>query len=246
MSQDYQVKSVERILTLLKCFQPDRREIPLREFVRLTGMHKSTVYRLLMNLVHQDFVQMTADGIYIPGGELRRLAHLWDDSEVLRQKAHPVLASLFELTGETVFLIEYDNGRGICTDRIEAEKTLKITAQTGSLVPLFKGASGKSIAAFLSLNEREKAMKVQTELYHETYSADNLNKELRKVAAKGYAWTTGEVDEGVSAFAVPLISPQGRVRGSISIAGPSFRFGRDMMESFREKAMERIRQVDWS
>jgi DNA-binding IclR family transcriptional regulator len=242
---DYQVKSVERALTILKCFGPERTEIGLGEFVQITGMHKSTVFRLLMNLSRHGFIWETDSGRYSIGSEIRRLGHLWDVAGVLTRKARAILLSLHDLTGETVFLVEYLQGRAICTDRMETSKALKITAQIGSTLPLFKGASGKSIAAFLSESERAMAQKIQEEIYKEVLDFQQLMEEFMLIRQQGYVRTASEVDEGVSALAVPLLTSSGRVLGSISIAGPSFRFTDEIIETYRDKVVAQIQDVIW-
>ena len=245
MDQDYQVKSVERALSLLKCFGPDRTEIGLGEFARLTGLHKSTVFRLLVNLGRHGFVQETEPGKYMIGSEVRRLGYLGDLAGEMARKARHILLSLHDLTGETVFLVEYMQGRAICTDRMEASRALKITAQVGSLLPLFKGASGKSIAAFLSGAEKLMAQKIQGEIYGEIPDLDHLEEEFRLIRQSGFVHTAGEVDEGVTALAVPLLAANGRVLGSISIAGPSFRFTDEIIGIYRNEVVDQIQKVVW-
>jgi DNA-binding IclR family transcriptional regulator len=245
VGQDYQVKSVERALAILKCFDPERTELGLNEFVQITGMHKSSVYRLLMNLNRQGFVQMTDSGKYTIGSEIRRLGQLWETSGALIRKAKAILLSLHDLTGETVFLVEYAQGKAICTDRMETSKALKITSQIGSTVPLFKGASGKSIAAFLAESDRSQALKTQEEIYGDHYDHCALMDEFATIRKLGYACTTGEVDEGVTAFAVPLLTGDGRVLGSISVAGPFFRLTDEAVKSYRAQVMKRIQEVVW-
>jgi DNA-binding IclR family transcriptional regulator len=242
---DYQVKSVERALTILKCFAPGRTELSLAEIAGMTALHKSSVFRLLVNLQRQGFIQATDSGKYTVGIELRRLGQLWHASEALVIKARRILRILHDLSGETTFLVEYDRGRALCTDRIETSKALKITSQIGSMVPLFKGASGKSITAFLNDSERKLALSVQGDIYQEQYEIDTLHREFSDIQKSGYACTSGEVDEGVTAFSVPLLTPEGRVLGSISIAGPTFRFSDMIMDPYRSEVLSLVQGQIW-
>ena len=245
MEQNYQVKSVEKALCLLQCFNSDRKEIGLMEFVHLTGYHKSSVFRLLANLRASGFVQVTNEGKYTVGSEIRRLGYLWDASESLKRKARVILEYLHDLTGETVFLVEYGFGRGICTDRIEANKALKITSQIGTTVPLFKGATGKSITAFLNSRERILAQTVQKDIETHSSNLTELEDEFKRIRKQGWALTTGEVDEGVTAFAVPLINEKGTVLGSISIAGPGFRFTEAVVSRYIDTVMKSVSDILW-
>ena len=144
-----------------------------------------------------------------------------------------------------MFLVEYSHGRALCTDRIEASKALKITTQIGSTVPLFKGASGKSIAAHLGESERSQVLRIQQEIYGEAYNGKMLHGEFLQIRQSGFACTRGEVDEGVTAFSVPLITEKGQVLGSISIAGPSIRFTDSVIEALQEQMVQQIRDIEW-
>lgn len=55
--------------------------------------------------------------------------------------------------------------------------------------------------------------------------------------------TTSEVDEGVTAFAVPIFNHEGHVIGSISIAGPDFRFNDKIINAFKDKVVVEINKL---
>lgn len=136
---EYNVRSIERALNILKCFNADRKEIGLLEFAELMSLNKSTVYRILVNLKNAGFVDVNNEGKYTIGNEILRLASIKRDDEFLIKGAYHVLEMLAEISGETVILVKYDNCKVICIDKVESNKVLKITSEIGVSVPMMKG-----------------------------------------------------------------------------------------------------------
>lgn len=237
---DYSVRSIERALNMLKCFNADRKEIRLLEFTELMSLNKSTVYRILVNLKNAGFVDVNKEGEYIIGNEVLRLASVKRDNDFLKKGAYHLLEILNELSGETVILSKYHNCRLICIEKIESLKVLKITSEIGVSVPIMKGATGKSIAAFLNKDEFAKCIEVQQIEFNQQYDLLKLKEELQVVRKNGYVLTTSEIDEGVTAFAMPIFGDSGSVIGSISIAGPDFRFNEEIINKYIDEVIEGV------
>ena len=100
-------------------------------------------------------------------------------------------------------------------------------------------------SAFLADSDRSLALRIQEEIYGGHYDYSALMDEFALIRKQGYACTTGEVDEGVTAFAVPLLTGDGRVLASISIAGPFFRLTDEAIETYREQVMKRVQEIVW-
>ncbi|WMJ78638.1 MULTISPECIES: IclR family transcriptional regulator [unclassified Sedimentibacter] len=237
---EYNVRAVERALSILKCFNSNRKEISLLEISEIMSLNKSTVYRLLVNLKNAGFVDTTIDGKYIIGNEIVRLANIRQNDDFLIKGSYSIMESLAQLSGETIILVKYDNCRVICLDKIESTNALKITSEIGVNLPMMKGATGKSIAAFLTDAELEKCVNFQQREFKEQYYLPKLKNDFKQIRKNGYALTTSEIDDGVTAFAVPILGHDGHVLGSISIAGPDFRFNEKIINSFKHKAIEEI------
>ncbi len=52
-----------------------------------------------------------------------------------------------------------------------------------------------------------------------------LDAELAEVRAKGYAVAADELDLGLTAVAAPVRNAHGEIIASVSVSGPTFRFG---------------------
>ena len=141
--RDYNIRSVERALNALQCFNGGSREISLMEFSRMLSLNKSTTFRILTTLRNLGFLEMADDGKYKLGAEIARLGRLTDGVSLLIREGQPVLQKLAKLSGETLAICKYENGRMTCISKVESEKVLKCICVLDSDVPMLKGATGR-------------------------------------------------------------------------------------------------------
>lgn len=245
MAQDYSIRSVQRALMALSCFHDGQRSISLTEFSRQLGLNKSTTYRLLVNLTEMDFLELEANGRYTVGSELARLGSLCNKNQLLKDSARKAMLELSRLSGETVVLTRYQKCRLICIDKIESRQALRITSSIGTNIPMLKGATGKAVAAYLPEEEAELCIENQRILgYPVPEQLDNFWQDMEVVRTQGFCVTHSELDQGVSAFAVPLCGPDGFPLGSLSICGPSSRFTCSQIENITEQAVNLVAQIN--
>ena len=88
--RDYNIRSVERALNALQCFNGGSREISLMEFSRMLSLNKSTTFRILTTLRNLGFLEMADDGKYKLGAEIARLGRLTDGVSLLILEGQPV------------------------------------------------------------------------------------------------------------------------------------------------------------
>jgi DNA-binding IclR family transcriptional regulator len=75
-------------------------------------------------------------------------------------------------------------------------------------------------------------------------SRDELLTELALIRQQGYAQSFGEVVEGASALAAPILDGLGRPRAAINITGPETRFGTDAMEPLIARLLEAVHDIE--
>ena len=223
-TRDYTIRSVDRALQALQCFHGTRREISLMEFSALLGLNKSTAFRILTTLRNAGFVEQAADGRYTLGPEIARLSRLVDGDDYLKRAAEPVLRTLARISGETISLCKYGNGRMTCIGKVESEKVLKCMCVLNSDVPMLKGATGRAVAAFLPREERLRCIDVQRRIGNPYCAPEELEPVFRTIRRNGYHISHSEYDEAVNALGVPIFGKGGEVLGSLSVVGPAIRF----------------------
>jgi len=224
LEKDYTIRSIERALKLLKSYTNFKNEFSLKEMADTLKLNKSTVFRIIMTLKKEGFIEVGLKGRYKLGHEILLLASIIRDNMDIRKEAYGFMKKLAKETGETVILAVLQNYKAICVEKIESLQTVKITSQVGAMIPLFKGATGKTLAAFISKENLDKYIAVQSKLYGTEYDQSSLALELEKIRNDKFVVTHGEVDEGVIAAAVPIFDFKREIVASLSIASPEFRF----------------------
>jgi IclR family transcriptional regulator, KDG regulon repressor len=227
LKNDYTIRSIERALKLLKSYTNSKNEFTLKEMADTLKLNKSTVFRIIMTLEKEEFIEVDSDNRYKLGHEILFLASIIKDNTNIRKEAYSFMKKLGKETGETVILAVFQNYKVICIEKIESFQTVKITSQIGATIPLFEGATGKALAAFISEENFDRYIAVQSKLYGTEYDQSSLALELEKIKNDKFIITHGEVDERLAAVAVPIFDFSGGVVASLSIASPEFRFSKE-------------------
>lgn len=221
------VRSVNRAFDLLELFLEGRRPIGVAEAARLSGMPKSTVFRLLRTMEGRGYLARDAEERFLLTERLFHTPASQAEPD-LPQIAQPVLEGLRDTCGETIGLHRLDGDERHCIAAAEGVRTLHTSGRIGSRAPLYSGASSRAIMAFLPVKRWEEIVQ-RTGLAPLTANTITdplrLRAELVKIRASGYAVSHGEWVDGISSVAVPLFDPVGTVIGSINVSGPTFRFG---------------------
>ncbi|MCD8010416.1 MAG: IclR family transcriptional regulator [Lachnospiraceae bacterium] len=242
------VKSIEKAFRILMLFDWDNRELSLTEVSQKMGMAKSTASRLLGTLVNLGFLYRSQEtNRYLLGSEIFYLGQIARDSSDLTRLCLPVLQNLTKETRETSHVYIYRGMDRICLEQVESPQVIKQSVQVGSVEPLWKGASGYAILAFLEEGIQERAAVLQ---YGEN-EREKINAFLRslaKIRREGIAVRHDTWDGGVGCIAAPIFDMYGRIAGSLAVSTPAFRFPEDshsMEQWVWEGAMTLSRQLGY-
>jgi DNA-binding IclR family transcriptional regulator len=141
-------RSVDRALSILKCFKAEDRGLTLTEISRRTGIHKATALRLLATLEsHAMISRLSASGVFVLGAEVLRLGTLFSDGLEIEPIVRPVLRRLVQETGESASLFIKEGDFRRCLLREETSRTIREHVRVGDLLPLPMGAFGRVIEA---------------------------------------------------------------------------------------------------
>jgi IclR family KDG regulon transcriptional repressor len=243
----YSIQVLDRAARILDCFRLERPELRLTEITTATGLHKSTVYRLLEVMRRHHFVQFDeAAGVYRIGIRLFELGAVAMTGCGFEKYARPALEGLASATGETAHLCVLHESEIVHIAKVESSFALRIATPVGGRHPAYCTSVGKAILAFLP-PEALAAYLGATELRPLTAktitSPALLKAQLRRVAEQGYALDDEETHEGVRGVAAPVRDYSGEVVAAITITGPTSRITRSKLPEFAEhviKAAENI------
>ncbi len=240
-----EIRTLKRALDILLCFDWENQKLTMTEIAKKISLAKSTTLRFITALEKEGFLIKNEDNTYTLGYTLYYLGILAKESIDLRKIAYPIMQRLRNEYNETVSLyILENNRRRVCFEQVESTHELKRSAQLGAKYPLWAGASGKAILAFMSEENFLRIIEEIKPLTNETIiDIQKLKKELQEIREKKIAFSFGEREVGVSAVASPIFDSYHNVVGSLSMAGPSVRFTQDFAFMVQHSVYEAAKQI---
>jgi DNA-binding IclR family transcriptional regulator len=226
---------LERSLGLLFELGDADGPLSIAELAERANLPPSTAYRLANELEGHGLVERNGGGLAL-GLRFLDLARRIEDrlAPSLLEPARGVMRALAREHDETVLLTAPAGGLAIGLDAVEPPRPVRLSLGRWRVAPMYLGASGKVLLAFLPLRAAERVLAA---LDHA--DSDRVRLELAQVRDRGVAVTHGELDPGVSGVAAPLLAPRGRCVAGLTLAGPTDRIGPEadrLSEAVREAA----------
>jgi len=227
----YRIDSVSRATEILGAFLRPPHRFGLAELTATTGVTKNQAFRMLRTLMLAGFVVQDGETkTYRLGSRIVDLAAVAVHGSSLVHAAAAVLDALAAETGETVNLItRLDDRSAICVDHRESRRRLRITASVGARFALHAGSCPKLLLAFAPPPAIEAYLRNGRPFPRFTPNtitdSTRLRAELDRIAARGYAISDEEIDEGVCSIAAPVRDAAGAVIAGVSVAAPTIRSG---------------------
>ena len=227
-------RSVARALSILQAFDESRLELGVTEISQLTGIDKSTVYRLLNGLQQGGLIEQDPDTTkYHLGFDLVRLAGLALRRLELPRIARPYLRELARLSQETVNLSVMTNDDKIINiEGITSPRMVRNVGWIGREMPTHAVSGGKVMMAHLPDGRVDHILARGLPRFTERTISDpaQLLEELEQIRRLGYGVSQEELETGLSAVAAPIWNHEGQVVAIISVSGPSFRLPQERLE----------------
>jgi len=249
MKKSSSVRTVDRLVKILDCFSPRRPAWSLADLSAHLGLPKSTLHRFLVSLEFHNILRRDSnDKRWRLGYRLCIWGDLAAQSTGLRHIALPIMRGLLDDIEETVILTVYQDGEVVCIERVETTHPVRLAFDVGTRRPPHAGASSKILMAYLPEEEirsiiRDKGL---PKLCMNTITDSSLlMAELARIRELGYAVSREETDVGAWGIATPIRGWNEEVVAAIGIAGPTSRFGEDLVQNYAtlcRQAADRISQ----
>lgn len=214
-----------------------RRPMFLDEISERVQIPKSTVFRIVVNLMEHNYLQETESGYWL-GLKLLSLGGAVEDSLNLRSITLPHLTALRDTTQETVHLaVLNDDMQVVYLEKLSSRQPMGImSSRVGMTAPMHCTGLGKAMAAFKP-EEHIRRWLDDNELIQFTDQTITDRRafleELAAIRARGYAFDNGEHEASIQCIATPILDRQGQVIAAISVAGP----GQRMADNTRMQAV---------
>lgn len=223
---DPPVSLLARAAAVVGAFDHRSPSLSLAELARRTGLPKSTVHRIVGELVGLRVLERTepgagADG-YRLGMWLFERGELVPAHRTLSDAALPVMEDLRAATRQRIHLAVLE-GVDVVYLEILGDIALDISSRTGGRVPAHATGVGKAILAYSSAaTVRARIEAGLPRLTPRTIvTPGGFTAELRKIRSSGMALDLEEGNLGVSCVAAPVFGANHKVRAGLSVTGPT-------------------------
>ncbi|MBD0418641.1 IclR family transcriptional regulator [Streptomyces sp. TRM S81-3] len=210
---------LEKAALVLGAFQGSTPRLTLTEVVHRSGLPRSSVHRILDQLVQLRWLDRDGRD-YRLGMRMLELGAMASHHNRLRRAALPHLHELHEKVGHVVHLAVIDGPEVVYLERIGGAADCSVPSRTGGRQPAYCTGTGKAILAFG--DEALVAEVLRSGLRPRTpYTITRpraFREELARIRERGVAFDREEAFRGVACVAAPLRG-SGRAIASISVCG---------------------------
>ena len=213
------VESLARGLDVLQVFDAHHRALSLAEVATAAGLARPTARRLLLTLEELGFVR-SDDGAYELTPKVITLGTAYVASLGLWDVARPHLEALVRRTGESSSMAQLDGSDIVYVARVSVPKIIALRVDIGTLFPAQQTSQGKVLLAALTPEELNAVLAIPSRSGLPRYigrSRSELDQELVRVRARGWALADEELAPGVRSVAVPVRDGSGTVRAAMNV-----------------------------
>jgi len=218
----YRVEALAKGLRILSLFDEQHPSWRVSDLATVTGLPMPTVYRVVMTLASEGYLDHLPTGDYRPGVRTLTLGTAALRSLDFVSIATPKLRALGQRTGETVNLAVLNGDRVLYLVRLRNSDLVTANIQVGSTLPAVHTSIGKLLLAHLTEADLEARI---TDASFSANSGPNaklslaeLRTELGPIRDQGWAMQDEELAYGLRSVAGPVTGPDGRVLAGVNLA----------------------------
>lgn len=231
-----EIQSLSRGLQVLDCVWQSPHSVSGAELAARLGVDRSTTSRLIRTLISHGYLASEAGSRrVVPGKRLYQISWELSNQKTLRSEALPCLQQLAAKSGECAHLAVYSEGLALVLEDVEVETALRVVGGKGRMIRLHCTAVGKALLAFSGVP----MPKELPQLMPNTIStASQLDEQLERIRAVGYALDDEEHEPGVRCLAAPVFNAGGIAVAVVGISGPTIRMTVDQLDHLANLVME--------
>lgn len=220
LNEKYFIQSVKNALRILKLFTPKSPQLSVTEIAQLLQLPKSTVHRLLKELVVEGFLIQEKKSLkYQLGLSVLALGGVVHSHKEIYQEALPHLKELAERFGLPVHICVMEQQHVVYLIREMGGVQMKLVTKSGRRNDLHCTAEGLAILAFKSRKTIDEAILKPLKKYtpYTLTDAELLRQEILNIHYDKFAITKNTFAIGFSSYAAPIQDYTGEVVSSLAI-----------------------------
>lgn len=222
MSDDGSVQSIERVFDILEILSTEQKGLGISEIAFRSGLHKSTVHRLVTTLVKRGYISKMPSGNYRVGLKLIEVASYYINSLELQTEARPYLQEIASSLNLTAHLGILDRHEVIYIEKMDVFSCVRLYSQIGFRVPAYCSSLGKCLLSRFTPTELPLVLKDCNFVKYTPRTIANveeLSQHLQMVRRQGWAMDDREYDNGHRCIAAPIYDYRGEIIAAVSASG---------------------------
>ncbi|RAY16547.1 IclR family transcriptional regulator [Actinomadura craniellae] len=214
---------MERALTILAAFSPERPQMTLSEISRPTGLPVATAHRLTGTLTRWGALERDERGVYRIGLRLWEVAALAPRGVGLREAAMPFLEDLYEATHQNVQLAVLDGPDVVYLEKISGRSAVNVLTRVGGRWPAPATGVGLALLAHAETEVQERAIAGPLRRFtpRTITSGAELRRALAEVRRTGVAVSDGQVELVALSVAAAIHGPDDTAVAALSVVVPT-------------------------
>ena len=219
MSRPEFVQSLERGLSVIRCFDADNARLTLTEVAQRTDLTRATARRLLLTLEELGYVASNGRHFSLTPRVLD-IGYAYVSSLNIQQIAQPFLEALSEKVNESVSVTVLDGSDIIYVARVPTKRIMTISLGLGSRLPAYCTSMGRVLLAELPTAELHAIVpeRLEPRTEHTIRTRDELEAVLADVRRQGWALVDEELEIGLRSLAAPLRDASGRAVAAMNVS----------------------------
>ncbi len=240
------VLSLARGLRIIESFEGHSEGLSVTQISRHTGLSRAAIRRVLITLELLGYVE-AAGRVYRLRHRVLRMSLSYLSSSSLSAIAHTTVQTIAEEVDESSTLCVLDNDEVFCVAGVARKRIMRPGFTTGRRLPAYCSALGRVLLAglpedrFMDYVDRVERKPLTRKTI---VTRREFIEEIQRVRSAGFSVIDDELELGVRAIAVPVLSSKGQVIAALSIGTQSSRISvREMQTRFLPLLQEHARLV---
>lgn len=224
------VQSLSRGLAVIRALSGPE-PMTLSDVARASELSRASARRFVLTLEALGYVQQTR-GRFALTPRVLDLGFAYLSALGLPEIAQPHLEALVEAVHESSSVSVLDGDSVVYVARVPTRRIMNVTINVGTRLPAHATSMGRVLLASLEPDELAATLdgvQLTTPARGASRTRDELEAELARVRAQGYAIVDQELELGLRAVAAPIRDRRDRVVAAINLAVQASRVGVDQI-----------------
>ncbi len=235
-----------RVMRVLELLATQTGGVSVREAARRTGIDRSAISRLLVQLEKLGFARKDVSShLYRPSAAFFGMAAAVRSQDSLWEAARPLLKVIVDRHEETSYLTVLHGFSVVFQEKIECRQPVRYVVGLGEPFKLTTGVAGLAILSVLPDDMLDQVLAEPIPQYTARTTTDPvlLRAELKAFRSQGYAVSMGRWTRDGGGVAAPYFNAYGECAGAVAVSGPAARLTPDRIPGLAQSVVEASRQL---